>query len=155
MFAGVPQYHVRCISLSFHKYKYIQSDYFLTSLKNFTHLLILSYSDPTEQHPRVIAEEKDSLRSRYVGSFLLERRSLVCFKEDMYNVYLHGIDELTEDCLGEKNILNSSAIVGGVVGGAGNGSGDLVDEGVRVRGTRVSLTIRHFPKVLKIKFGRK
>merc|ERR1712080_252646 len=40
-----------------------------------------------------------SLSSRYVGSFLLERRSLVCFKEDMYNVYMHGIDEVIEDDL--------------------------------------------------------
>lgn len=80
--------------------------------------------------------------SRYVSSFLLERRSLVCFKEDMYSVYMHGIDDLKEDILKEKKILNL----------------DVSDENeIRVRETRVSLTIRHFPKVLKckFKFGRR
>ena len=89
-------------------------------------------------------QDSTSLHSRYVGSFLLERRSLVCFKQDMYNVYLHGIEELSQDSLRDKNILNI------------NFSGDGVEgDSTRERGTRVSLTIRHFPKVLKINLGNR
>ncbi|XP_066928543.1 alpha-ketoglutarate-dependent dioxygenase alkB homolog 6-like [Clytia hemisphaerica] len=87
--------------------------------------------------------EDISLSSRYVGSFLLEPRSLVCFKEDMYHHYLHGIEERTTDILSEKKILNKTD--------------DMNLSETKTRKTRISVTIRHFPKILNIglKFGRK
>lgn len=84
------------------------------------------------------------IKSRYVGSFFLEARSLVCFKKDMYTSYMHGIEEIYQDNLEEKNILNKS---------------NLFSEfhGNMERSRRVSLTIRHFPKILnvRLKLGRK
>ncbi|XP_065660655.1 alpha-ketoglutarate-dependent dioxygenase alkB homolog 6-like [Hydra vulgaris] len=71
----------------------------------------------------------------YIGSFLLERRSLVCFKESMYSSYMHGIKEVFEDNLIDSNVLNDVAETSQTL----------------VRGTRLSITIRHFPKVLKFK----
>ena len=87
--------------------------------------------------------EDISLSSRYVGSFVLEPRSLVCFKDDLYHHYLHGIEERTTDILSEKNILNKT--------------NDMDLFATRTRETRISVTIRHFPKTLNIglKFGRR
>lgn len=58
----------------------------------------------------------------------------------MYNVYLHGIKETAKD------IITDTAI---------NPDGNNVVKNGQVfdRGTRISLTIRHVPKVLKIKLG--
>ena len=75
-------------------------------------------------------------------SILLRPRSLVIFKEDMYNVYLHGIKEISMDTITETTINpdKSKAIY----------VGQTLE-----RGTRISLTIRHVPKVLKLKLGLK
>ena len=77
-------------------------------------------------------------------SLLLEPRSLNILTEDMYTKYLHGIAERDVDILDSKVINLDSCL--------------NVPENKRlVRDTRVSLTIRHVPKVLnvKLKFGRK
>ncbi len=73
-------------------------------------------------------------------SILLQPRSLVAFKEDMYNLYLHGIKETTTDLITEDIVIpeeNSKISINDVL----------------ERKTRVSLTIRHVPRVLKIKLG--
>ena len=57
----------------------------------------------------------------------------------MYKKYLHGIAERTEDIVTDK-ICNLSHL------GTPVNSGDTLK-----RSTRVSLTIRHVPKTLKIK----
>jgi alkylated DNA repair protein alkB family protein 6 len=89
--------------------------------------------------------EQTSFDDRFVTSILLEPRSLVFVCDDMYKTYLHGISERTID-----KIMESIANI------------ELCEVAQSVkneltRTTRVSLTIRHVPKVLKAKilFGKK
>lgn len=84
-------------------------------------------------------QDAADLESRKIGSMLLERRSLLILQEDLYTKYLHGIRELTEDVL-DDNVMNLSMC-------------DTFSRGdIAFRTTtRYSLTIRHFPKVLKLK----
>ena len=83
--------------------------------------------------------EDTSLESRFCLSVLLEPNSLLVLKDDMYEKYLHGIDQRTEDAVSEK-ICNLSHLGTPVIHG-----------NVLKRTTRVSLTIRHVPKTLKVK----
>ena len=69
---------------------------------------------------------------------LLERRSLILVRDDMYKVNLHGIAERKEDIVTD-NVVNLSQC-------------DSVKIGDKLeRTTRVSLTIRFVPKILKAK----
>ncbi|KAM4641346.1 alpha-ketoglutarate-dependent dioxygenase alkB homolog 6 [Discoglossus pictus] len=72
---------------------------------------------------------------RHLLSLLLEPRSLLILREDLYTSHLHGIGPLTHDTLTPtvSNLGHCTANVG-----------DTLE-----RGTRVSLTIRYVPKVLK------
>lgn len=72
---------------------------------------------------------------RHFLSLLVEPRSLLVLREDMYVKYLHGIKNVSSDVITEKvaNVACCSAKPGEMLN----------------RGTRVSLTIRHVPKVLK------
>ncbi|KAG9478232.1 hypothetical protein GDO78_013303 [Eleutherodactylus coqui] len=85
-------------------------------------------SDEEDQVPRT--EEQ-----RHVLSLLLEPRSLFILREDLYKNYLHGIRPLCQDTLDHKvaNLEQCTARV----------------EETLPRRTRVSLTIRLVPKVLK------
>ncbi|XP_056292072.1 alpha-ketoglutarate-dependent dioxygenase alkB homolog 6 [Pseudoliparis swirei] len=81
--------------------------------------------------------------NRFVLSLLVRPRSLLILQEEMYRRLLHGIrprghDELTDA------VANLSA--------AGAAPGETL-----ARGTRVSLTVRHVPKVMKttLVLGRK
>ena len=58
----------------------------------------------------------------------------------MYKVYLHGIKEVQEDKIIPESILNYKRLNKKILNS---------DESIK-RDTRVSLTIRHVPKVLKI-----
>ncbi|XP_053329954.1 alpha-ketoglutarate-dependent dioxygenase alkB homolog 6 [Spea bombifrons] len=82
-------------------------------------------------HDQVSTSEEQ----RHVASLLLEPRSLLVLRENLYTDYLHGIRPLTEDALSHAvaNLNQCTAQ-----------AGDTLQ-----RGTRVSLTIRHVPKVLK------
>lgn len=84
-----------------------------------------------------------SLDNRYFMSLLLEPRSLNILTEDMYTRYLHGIAERKVDILDDK-VVNLEMC-----------SNVPLDKTLR-RGTRISLTIRYVPKVLKVKlrFGK-
>ena len=77
-------------------------------------------------------------------SMLLLPRSLIFVREDMYKVYLHGIDQRKSDNITDK-VVNLSKCEGVNIG-------DTLE-----RSTRVSLTIRYVPKILKAKIllGRK
>lgn len=88
--------------------------------------------------------EDASLQSRYLLSVLLEPRSLLVLRHNMYLSYLHGIRELAEDTISET-VCNLGCL------GAPVAIGDVLQ-----RSTRVSLTIRHVPKTLKVKlkFGK-
>ena len=61
-------------------------------------------------------------------------------QEDMYTQHLHGIAERREDVVTKDTIINLS-----------NCSRQLNDGDTLQRSTRVSLTIRHVPKTLKVK----
>lgn len=77
------------------------------------------------------------LEARYVGSLLLEARSLLVLQEDLYVTFLHGIEETKQDVVTDR-ILNLGSCTVNV--------GDTVE-----RSTRISLTIRHVPRVIKAK----
>lgn len=73
--------------------------------------------------------------SRYMLSVLVQQRSLLILQDDMYKIYLHGIRGVCEDILSEHvaNLSSTGAQVGDTL----------------PRSTRVSLTIRHVPKVIR------
>ncbi|XP_077584494.1 putative RNA/DNA demethylase ALKBH6 [Stigmatopora nigra] len=75
---------------------------------------------------------------RHLFSLLLRPRSLLVLRDDAYRNLLHGIGAQDTDELTDK-VLNLNA--------AGARPGETLR-----RGTRVSLTIRHVPKVFKTKF---
>ncbi|KAB7497488.1 Alpha-ketoglutarate-dependent dioxygenase alkB-like protein 6 [Armadillidium nasatum] len=70
----------------------------------------------------------------------IKRRSLLVLQEDLYTKYLHGIAEKPTDVIDDL-IFNLDEISYSL--------GDILN-----RETRVSLTIRYFPKVLKFKLGK-
>lgn len=72
-------------------------------------------------------------------NILLEPKSLLVLKDDLYNKYLHSIREVTSDIISEDFVnLNNCGIKYEI--------GDTL-----IRDTRVSVTIRNVPKVLKLK----
>ncbi|EEC02011.1 calcium-dependent cysteine protease, putative [Ixodes scapularis] len=80
-------------------------------------------------------EDKDCEKHVPVGSLLLQPRSLLVTRGAMYTDHLHGIEARTKDAI-DDGVVNLSAC--GVVRGA-----------ILERGTRVSLTIRVVPKVIR------
>lgn len=95
-------------------------------------------------HPKVFSDD-ERVEPSTGPSFklLVEARSLLILKDDLYNRYMHSISEIEEDDLKDpliKNIEKTSSL--------GNTS--------MKRGTRYSLTIRNVPKTskLKLKFGK-
>ncbi|KAK7104195.1 alpha-ketoglutarate-dependent dioxygenase alkB homolog 6-like isoform X1 [Littorina saxatilis] len=101
--------------------------------------------DETKRVCAMKAEQGDSsFECRHFLSLLLQPRSLVVLQDDMYKVHLHGIKEVTEDTVTEK-IANLDVLPEVKLG-------DVLQ-----RKTRVSLTIRYVPKVLKSKliFGKR
>ncbi|XP_029830053.3 alpha-ketoglutarate-dependent dioxygenase alkB homolog 6 isoform X2 [Ixodes scapularis] len=80
-------------------------------------------------------EDKDCEKHVPVGSLLLQPRSLLVTRGAMYTDHLHGIEARTKDAI-DDGIVNLSA--SGVARGA-----------ILERGTRVSLTIRVVPKVIR------
>ncbi|KAK2588763.1 hypothetical protein KPH14_001643 [Odynerus spinipes] len=73
-------------------------------------------------------------------SLLLERRSLLILKGELYHDYLHAIAETCTDTISRKTVKNLDICM------------EQYTEGqVLQRGTRLSLTIRHVPKTSKLK----
>lgn len=68
-------------------------------------------------------------------SLLLRPRSLLMVQDEMYKHYLHGISSVAMDTLTDR-VVNLTM--------AGGQVGEMLS-----RGTRVSLTIRHVPKVCR------
>ncbi|XP_069842728.1 alpha-ketoglutarate-dependent dioxygenase alkB homolog 6 isoform X2 [Dendropsophus ebraccatus] len=107
----------------------------VTTISLGSHTLLDFYVPVNRQS----SEEEDQVpmteEQRNVLSLLLEPRSLFILREDLYKTYLHGIRPLTQDTLDHKvaNLDQCRAQVGETL----------------TRRTRVSLTIRHVPKVLK------
>lgn len=79
-----------------------------------------------------------SFNDRYLCSVLLQPRSLILVQDEMYKTYLHGIAESKADIITESvvNICKCNSVK----------IGDKLE-----RSTRVSLTIRYVPKILKAK----
>ena len=88
-------------------------------------------------------EAPQTEENRYLFSLLVKPRSLLILQDEMYKRLLHGIQGCTQDMLTDK-VVNLSA------------NGALTGETL-TRGTRVSLTIRYVPNVMKTKLllGRK
>ena len=82
--------------------------------------------------------DRADLDSRYQFSLLLEPRSLLVLKDDMYTNLLHGITPREEDTI-TGNVSNLSQCSSVTLGQ------------IMTRSTRVSLTIRYVPKTLKVK----
>lgn len=70
---------------------------------------------------------------------LLERRSLIIIKEDLYHIYPHSIEEKDSDAVDIK-IANLELC-----------SGNYAINETLKRDTRISLTIRHVPQATKFK----
>ncbi|KAM9540639.1 alpha-ketoglutarate-dependent dioxygenase alkB homolog 6 [Salvelinus alpinus] len=95
----------------------------------------------------ISAEELDEVpqteESRYLLSLLVRPRSLLILQDDMYQRLLHGIQGTHHDSLTERvaNLLAAGVLPGATL----------------TRGTRVSLTVRHVPIVMRanLLLGRK
>uniref|UniRef100_A0AAY4E9G1 Fe2OG dioxygenase domain-containing protein n=1 Tax=Denticeps clupeoides TaxID=299321 RepID=A0AAY4E9G1_9TELE len=103
----------------------------VTTISLGSHTL-LDFYRPISQTETDVPETEEN---RYLLSLLLQRRSLLILQSEMYENLLHGIRNLSEDTLTERVVNLQSA---------GTQPGDRL-----TRGTRVSLTIRHVPKVMR------
>jgi len=88
-------------------------------------------------------DANNNQEERFIFSLLLEPRSLVILKDDMYSVYMHGIKEVTHDKTTLGKIYNYAQLK------------DIdykqeTTECIRERGKRVSVTIRYVPKFKKL-----
>ncbi|KAK9502294.1 hypothetical protein O3M35_011092 [Rhynocoris fuscipes] len=92
---------------------------------------ILNFQKQKDIDKETYTEESKKL------SILLERRSLIAVMDSMYTDYLHEIEEKTEDKLNDS-IVNI------------NKTKYSINDCLK-RDTRISLTIRHVPKLSKIK----
>ena len=91
----------------------------------------------------IIVFQDSAYDKRYLMSVLLQPRSLILVMDEMYNTYLHGISQRESDTITDSVVnCNQCNVL----------SGDILK-----RTTRVSLTIRHVPKVLKaqIRLGKR
>ncbi|KAG7484007.1 hypothetical protein MATL_G00044260 [Megalops atlanticus] len=88
-------------------------------------------------HPVSTVQESvpQTEQSRYLLSLLVQPRSLLVLRDDMYTHFLHGIQGVAQDTLTDR-VANLCV--------TGASPGDCLP-----RGTRVSLTIRHVPKVVR------
>ena len=84
-------------------------------------------------------QSTSSLEDRYFTSVLLEPRSLFLLTGDLYHNYLHGIAERTNDVISE-HVANLESCKSAIA--------DTLE-----RATRISLTIRNVPKILKFKLN--
>lgn len=81
--------------------------------------------------------DSDMISNEKVYSLLLERRSLLILQEHMYNHYMHGIEETTNDII-DDSICNLKLCE------------SHIKHGSLSRNKRISLTIRNVPKVSKL-----
>ncbi|XP_034942373.1 alpha-ketoglutarate-dependent dioxygenase alkB homolog 6 [Chelonus insularis] len=83
-------------------------------------------------------EEQRLIKPKF--AILLERRSLLILRDQLYNDYLHSINEVACDTINKDFICNLDLCCN-----------NYNDKDVLERGTRLSLTIRHVPKTSKLK----
>ena len=87
------------------------------------------------------SSNKLTLDERFMFSLCLEPRSLVILKDDMYNVYMHGIKEIEKDQINPNVIANYDKI---------EKNNNTPESFILNRDTRVSITIRVVPKTIKL-----
>lgn len=97
---------------------------------------VLEYYEQTEDASG--QDGSGSLVRQHKTSVLLEPRSLLVVKDDMYHKYLHSIAEREEDTI-DARVANLSLV-------SNAHAGDVLR-----RDKRISLTIRHVPKTSKMK----
>uniref|UniRef100_A0A182RRT6 Fe2OG dioxygenase domain-containing protein n=1 Tax=Anopheles funestus TaxID=62324 RepID=A0A182RRT6_ANOFN len=96
---------------------------------------VLEYYDQIEDN---VPDTNGTIVRQHTASILLEPRSLLVVKDDMYHKYLHSIADREQDVIDDKVInlpMLSNVNVGDVL----------------CRSKRISLTIRHVPKTSKMK----
>ncbi|KAF9960145.1 Alpha-ketoglutarate-dependent dioxygenase alkB 6 [Mortierella alpina] len=98
--------------------------------------------DQDQDKPSTIANDSRGHEPEF--SLLVQPRSLLVLKEDLYNKYMHGIREITCDDLKRGDILNLSEAAPEA---ANYPSASTLME----RGTRISLTFRIVQKTLSKK----
>ncbi|XP_023229066.1 alpha-ketoglutarate-dependent dioxygenase alkB homolog 6-like isoform X1 [Centruroides sculpturatus] len=102
---------------------------------------ILNYYHKINEEDSSNNEKEETNSNRLLASVLLEPRSLLVVKDDMYHKYLHGIDEKVEDEI-NNNIVN-------IRDHLSNYPLNLK------RNRRISLTFRYVPKFIKTKLFSK
>ncbi|KAF9216439.1 Alpha-ketoglutarate-dependent dioxygenase alkB 6 [Podila verticillata] len=110
-----------------------------------SHCILEFYKCPTGSDEPGMDKLSNSRSQEPEFSILVQPRSLLVLKSDVYKSYMHGIREITVDTLAESNILNLVEAMPGM---------DLSEARAKQldRGTRISLTFRI---VEKTKSGRK
>ncbi|KAF9321642.1 Alpha-ketoglutarate-dependent dioxygenase alkB 6 [Podila horticola] len=109
-----------------------------------SHCILEFYKCPADSEPEM--DKPSNSRSQNPEfSILVQPRSLLVLKEDVYKTYMHGIRETTVDNVAQGNILNLAEAMPGV---------NLSEARAQrlERGTRISLTFRI---VEKTKSGKK
>lgn len=111
----------------------------VTTISLGSHTLLDFYTPVGSMH----GDTPQTEENRFLFSLLVKPRSLLILQDEMYQRLLHGIRPTDQDTLTET-VVNLAA--------AGAQPGETL-----TRGTRVSLTVRHVPKVMKTKLlmGRK
>ncbi|XP_015765982.1 PREDICTED: alpha-ketoglutarate-dependent dioxygenase alkB homolog 6-like [Acropora digitifera] len=104
-----------------------------------SHTFLDFYHPLKKSNSDVLYQSTSSLEDRYFTSVLLEPRSLFLLTGDLYHNYLHGIAERTNDVISERvaNLESCKSVIA-----------DTLE-----RATRISLTIRNVPKILKFKLN--
>ncbi|XP_061401458.1 alpha-ketoglutarate-dependent dioxygenase alkB homolog 6 [Musca vetustissima] len=102
-------------------------------------ILQFSKRETHDSSPEGTVEENSSGKREVLFKLILEPRSLLILKDDLYSDYLHSIDEVESDVLCDRicNYENCETTYK---------MGDCL-----TRGTRISLTIRNVPKTTKMK----
>ncbi|XP_064835047.1 alpha-ketoglutarate-dependent dioxygenase alkB homolog 6 [Oncorhynchus masou masou] len=112
----------------------------VTTISLGSHTLLDFYRPISAQ---ALDEVPQTEESRYLLSLLVRPRSLLILQDDMYQRLLHGIQGTHHDSLTERvaNLLTAGVLPGATL----------------TRGTRVSLTVRHVPIVMRanLLLGRK
>ncbi|CAG5054636.1 unnamed protein product [Parnassius apollo] len=110
----------------------------ITTISVGSHIVLKFWESPLNAN-------ENTLELKPVFSFLLEPRSLLVLQDKLFHHYLHSIEEIKEDVI-DDSISNLHMC-----------SHQYKKDSTIVRGTRVSLTIRHVPKTtaFKINIGSK
>ncbi|KAG0272331.1 hypothetical protein BGZ95_011923 [Linnemannia exigua] len=107
-----------------------------------SHCVLEFYKHPEDKDQEDRDSTKDDVRAQEPEfSLLVQPRSLLVLKEDVYKKYMHGIREITKDDLRKGNILN-------LLEAKPDGTEETP---VLERETRVSLTFRIVQKTLSTK----